>query len=70
MTRGNYFGGSVEENENKNANMAMNVPIDEDNDQELAEVWDDIDGQELEPEVVRKARALDMKWCRKMNVYE
>ena len=36
----------------------------------MVEVWDDIDGQELEPAVVRKARALEMEWCRKVNVYE
>ena len=28
------------------------------------------DGQELEPEVVREARALEIERCRKMNVYE
>ena len=39
-------------------------------EQELAEDWGDIDGQELDPEVVRKARALDMEWYKKMNVYE
>ena len=37
---------------------------------ELAEAWDDVDGQEFEPEVVRKARALEMEWYRKMKVYE
>ena len=69
-TRGRYYFGSVQENENKNANMVMNVPMEEDHEQELAEAWDDIDGQELYPEVARKARALEMKWYRKMNVYE
>ena len=34
------------------------------------EAWDDIDGQELDPETVQKARALKMEWYRKMNVYE
>ena len=38
--------------------------------QELAEAWDDIDGQELDPEVVRKARALEKEWYKKVNVYE
>ena len=32
--------------------MAMDVPIEEYHEQELAEAWDDIDGQELDPEVV------------------
>ena len=54
----------------KNANMAMDVPIEEDYDQELAEAWDDIDGQELHPETVKKARALEKEWYRKMNVHE
>ena len=42
----------------------------EDIEQELAEAWEDIDGQELDPEMVRKARALEMEWYKKMNVYE
>ena len=67
MTRGRYYLASVEESEEQNANMAMDVPIEEDHEQELAEAWDDIDGQELEPEVVRKARALEMEWYRKME---
>ena len=50
--------------------MAVDAPIEEDYEQELAEAWDYIDGQELEPEVVRKARTLEMEWYRKMNVYE
>ena len=69
-TRGSYYIGSVEENENKNVNMAVDVPPEVGYAQELAEAWDDIDGQELDPEVVRKARALEMAWFRKMNVYD
>ena len=69
-TRGRYYLGSVEESEDKNVNMAMNVPIGEDYEQEFAEAWDDKVGQELDPEVVRKARALEMEWYRKMNVFE
>ena len=41
--------------------MAVDVPIEEDYEQELAEAWDDIDGQEFEPQVMRKARALEMR---------
>ena len=70
MTRGGYDVGSIEENDNKNVNMAMDVPIEEDYEQKLAEAWDYIDGQELEPEVVKKARALEMEWYWKMNVHE
>ena len=66
-TRGRYYIGSVEESEDKNATMAMDVPAEEDHEQEL---WDDIDGQELDPETVKKARALEMEWYMKMNVYE
>ena len=69
-TRGRYYLASVEESEDKNVNMAMSVPVGEDYEQELAEAWDDKVGQELDPEVVRKARALEMEWYRKMNVYE
>ena len=69
-TRGRYDVGSVEENENKNANMAMDVPIDENYELKLAEASDYIDGQEVEPEVVKKARALEMEWHWKMNVHE
>ena len=69
-TRGRYDVGSVEEEDNKNVNMAMDVPIEEDYEQKLAEASDYIDGQELEPEVVKKARALEMEWYWKMNVYE
>ena len=47
MTRGRYNYGSVQESEDKNANMAMDVPIEEDDEQEPAEAWDDIHGQEL-----------------------
>ena len=54
LTRGRYYLGSVEESKDKNVNLAMNVP----------------DGRELGPEVVRKARALEMECYRKMNVYE
>ena len=36
--------------------MAMDVPLEEDYEQELIEAWDDIDGQELNPETVKKAR--------------
>ena len=50
--------------------MAMNVPIVEDYEQELAESWDDIDGQEFGPEMVRNEHALEMEWYRRMNVYE
>ena len=69
MTRGRFHLGSVGESEDKNANPAMYVPIEEDYEQEMAEAWRDIDGQELDPEAVRKARALEMKWSTKMNVY-
>ena len=31
--------------------MAMDVPLEEDYEKELAEAWDDIGGQELDPEV-------------------
>ena len=68
--RGRYYLGIVEENDNKNANMAMDVPFEEDYEQKLAEAWDYMDGQELEPVVVKKARALEMEWYWKMNVYE
>ena len=50
-------------------NRAMDVPIEEDYKQKLAEAWDYIDGQELEPEVVKKARVLEMEWYWKMNVH-
>ena len=50
--------------------MAIDVPIEEDYDQELADAWDDIDGHDLDPETVKKARALQMDWYRKMNVHE
>ena len=33
--RGRYYMGSVEESGGKNANMAMDVPIEEDYDQQL-----------------------------------
>ena len=46
--------------------MAMDVPIEEEFVQEVAEVSD----HELEPDVMKKARALKMEWYRKMNVYE
>ena len=36
MTRGRYYLGSIKENEDKRANMAMDVPIEEDYEQELA----------------------------------
>ena len=65
--RGRYYLGSVEENDNKNANMAIDVPFEEDYEQKLAEAWGYIDGQELEPEVVKKARALEMEWYWKMK---
>ena len=69
-TRGKNYIRSVEESEDKNANMAMDVPAEEDYEQELVEAWGDIDGQELDPKTVKKARALEMEWYRKMNVYE
>ena len=69
-TRGRYYIGSVEESEDNNASMVMDVPSEEDYEQGLAEGWDDIDGQELDPEAVKKARAQEMEWCRKMNAYE
>ena len=47
----------------------MDVPTEEDYKQELLEAWYDIDGQELDPETVKKARALEMEWYRKTNVY-
>ena len=50
--------------------MAIDVPLEEDYEQEATEAWDEIDGQELDPETVKKARALEMEWYRKMNVYE
>ena len=34
------------------------------------EAWDDINSQELDPETVKKAHALEMERYRKMNVYE
>ena len=49
-TRGTYYMGSVEEK------MAMDVPTEEDYEQELMEAWDDIVGQELDLETVKKAR--------------
>ena len=70
MTRGSYYLGIVEESEDKNANMALDVPIEEDYEQELAETWDDIEGQEFEPDILRKASALDTERYEKMNVFE
>ena len=68
-TRRRYYYGSVEESDDMEANMAMDVPIEEDYEQDLVEASNDIDGQELDPEMVRKARALEMnEWYR--NVYE
>ena len=55
-TRERHYFGSVEETENKDANVAVDFPMEEDYEQELAEAWDDNAGQELDPEVVRKAR--------------
>ena len=69
-TRGRYYVGSVEESEDKNANTSMDVPSEEDYEQELAEAWDDIDGQELDPEAVKKAPAPQMECHMKLNVYE
>ena len=66
-TRGKYDSGSVEESDDKDLNMSMDVPL-EDYDQELAEACVDIDGQELDPETARKARALENAWNRKVNV--
>ena len=60
----------VEESGDKNENLAADIPPEEDYAQELAEAWDDIDGQELDSETVKKARALEMEWYRKMNVHE
>ena len=57
--RESYYIGSVEETKDKNANMAMDVRSEEEYEQELAEAWDDIDGQEFDPESVKKARAED-----------
>ena len=67
-TRGRYYIGSVEESEDKNANMKMDLRAEEDCEQELMEACDDIDGQELDSELV--ARALAMEWYTKINVYE
>ena len=50
--------------------MVMDVRIGKDHEQEQAEAQDKIDGQELELEVMRKARALEMEWYRKMYVCE
>ena len=50
--------------------MSIDVPLEEDYEQELAEAWDDIDDQEPDPDAVKKARALEMEWYRKMHVYE
>ena len=70
-TRGRrYYFGSAEESNDKDVSMAMYVPTQEDHEDELTEAWDDIDGQQLDPEVVRKARAPEMEWCRKMIVFE
>ena len=48
----------------------MDVPAEEDYQQEPMEAWDDIHGQELDRATVKKACALEMGWYRKMNVYE
>ena len=34
----------------------MDFPTEEEYEQELPEAWDDIDGQEHDPETVKKAR--------------
>ena len=62
-TRGRYHIGKGED---KNANTAMDVPAEEDHEEELMEAWDDIDSQELD----LKHRVLEMEWHRKMTVYE
>ena len=69
-TRRRYHIGSIEESGDKTENMAMDVSMEEACEQELTEAWDDIGGQELDPETVEKARALEMEWYRNMNVYE
>ena len=48
----------------------MNVPVEEDYQQELEEAMDDSDGQEVDPQAVKKARALEIKCDRKTRVYE
>ena len=42
---------------------------DEDNDEETMTAWDDVSGAALEPKAVRVARAEEIAYVRKMNLY-
>ena len=48
----------------------IDVPLEEDCGQEEAEAWDDIDGQEFDPGMVRERTCIGHELHRKMNVYE
>ena len=50
--------------------IKKHIPIaDEDNDEEMMIAWDDVSGVALEPKAVIVARAEEIEYVRKMNVY-
>ena len=43
--------------------------VEEDNDEESEQAWDDVSGATLDPSAVKKARAEEIEYVRKMNLY-
>ena len=41
----------------------------EDKEKEMQQAWDDVSGKDLKPELVRKARAEEMEYIEKTNLY-
>ena len=52
---------ALKKSDGSDETIAMDVPIDEDYEQELADACDNIYGSEFDREMVRKARALEME---------
>ena len=76
--RGQFLLAELESSDGKNGGKLMKeakglqeqcATAEEDNEEEMAVAWDDVFGAALDPNKVRAARAEELEYVRKMNLY-
>ena len=76
---GQFLLTHMEHDENQSSRSIMNVAkqtkeeytiVEEDDPEELEMAWDEVSGAELDPKMVRKAREEEIRYVRKMDLYE
>ena len=66
---GQYFLGTVEITKDDTSDSIGAIPPEEDESDMMQEAWDDVNGAELDPKEVRKARKLELKYYDDLGAY-